>query len=100
MATYEHQCTACNQEFELEYKMSDPVPTTCPLCNTEGQVKRLISWSAGKVELSGQELKAHLTSEAKKAKIEARKNENLVANVVGENNYHQYKLAQDKLAKY
>lgn len=96
---YEHMCTACKKEFELEYKISDPVPTICPLCNVEGQVKRLISWSSGRVELSGHELKEHFKNEQRKAREEVKHSESLRANIMGESAFNQYKLNQDKRSR-
>ena len=86
---YEHLCEACNHEWEDIYKLKDPVPDTCPSCNTKGQVKRLISWSAGRVELSGHEYQQHIKEEAQKLKREASQNENVMANLVGEDKYNK-----------
>jgi len=96
MPTYEHICTACQHEFELEYKMTDPVPTKCPSCNVDGNVKRQISGCSGKVELYGHELTQHLRAEGKKLAKEARRNEYLFANIAGETKYHQTELARNK----
>lgn len=47
MPTYEYQCSACGDAFEKFQSMSDAPLTDCPLCQAEGQVKRLISGGAG-----------------------------------------------------
>lgn len=87
MPTYEHTCELCAHEWEQDYSMSDPVPTTCPGCNKPGGVKRLISWSAGKVELSGKDNVKKLWAEGKAIARDANKKENLLANLVGEDKY-------------
>ena len=91
MPTYEHLCRACNQEFEDIYGMKEPIPTKCPNCNVEGKVERLISGGSGKgiVELTGQELKAHVLAEGQKLKHEANKNEKVLANLVGDDKYQR-----------
>ena len=98
MPTYDHQCTSCQGFFEEIYSMKDPIPTKCPICNTEGGVKRLISRPAkGVVELNGHELLAHVKEEAGKAVIEARNNENYRANIIGEDKYHASLLTNSRL---
>lgn len=47
MPTYEYQCNACGEAFEKFQSMSEAALTDCPLCQAEGQVKRLISGGAG-----------------------------------------------------
>jgi putative FmdB family regulatory protein len=47
MPTYEYQCSACGEAFEKFQSMSEAALTDCPLCQAEGQVKRLISGGAG-----------------------------------------------------
>lgn len=88
MSFYDHLCGNCKQEFELEYSVHASVPTICPLCNHDGQVKRLITYATpGKVELTGHDLKSHLKAEGKKLKAEAMRNENTLANLVGESKF-------------
>jgi len=88
MPTYEHVCEKCSHEWEDNYKMADPVPESCPKCKKKGGVKRLISWSSGKVELSGRELVQKLRADGKKMIRDSRKNENMLANLVGEEKYN------------
>lgn len=95
MPTYDHACTKCSGYFEDIYSMKDPIPTKCPLCQEEGFVKRLISRpSKGVVELTGQDLKDHIKQEAGKAVLEARTNENFLANFIGEQKYHSSQLSK------
>lgn len=95
MPEYLHLCSHCNQEFELEYSIKDDPPTKCPLCNTEGQVKRLISYATpGKVELYGRELQEKVKEDAKKMVREG--GENFVANFLGENRYNSLAGNADK----
>lgn len=42
MPIYEYQCTACQHQFDLIQKMSDPVTKICPKCAKETAV-RLVS---------------------------------------------------------
>lgn len=44
MPVYEYQCEACQYQFELRQKFSDPPAENCPQCN--GTVKKLISSAA------------------------------------------------------
>lgn len=84
MPTYDHLCNACNHEWEESYSIKADVPTICPNCKTEGQVKRLISASGGvTVKLEGKELVNQLRKEGKDLARRARKDENLAANLYG-----------------
>lgn len=101
MPTYEHICEACNYEWEDFYSIKAEIPKECPECKKEGQVKRLISGGSGRgiVELTGNELKEHLTAEGNKLKQEYKTNEKARANMEGEASYHKRQLAIDKLSK-
>lgn len=84
MPTYLHICNACQQEFEDTYSIHAEIPNVCPNCKAEGQIKRLISGGCSvKVELQGKELVQQLWKEGKQIAKEARKNENLAANLYG-----------------
>ena len=96
MPTYDHQCESCSHEWEEVYKMADPIPDVCPNCKTKGKVKRLISWVAGTVKLTGRENVQKQWEDGKKIAREAKKNENLLANIVGEEKYHQKELTRDR----
>jgi putative FmdB family regulatory protein len=86
MPTYEHKCEACQQEFEDTYSIHAAVPTVCPLCNAEGQVKRLISGNvSANVELTGRELVQKLWKEGKDLARQARKDEKLARTLYGSN---------------
>lgn len=101
MPTYEHQCTDCNWEWEEVYGMNDPIPSACPNCKVEGKVKRLISGGSGKghVELTGQELKAHIKAEAEDWKRKASKDEKFLANLVGDGKYQQNVVDRERVMK-
>lgn len=45
MPTYDYRCAACDHEFELFQKMSDPVKRTCPECRKKS-LERLIGTGA------------------------------------------------------
>jgi len=84
---YDHLCSACNTEFELEYSIKEDPPTKCPLCGVDGQVKRLISYATpGKVELYGRELQEKNKEDARKMVRDG--GENFVANILGESRYN------------
>jgi putative FmdB family regulatory protein len=91
MPTYEHVCLECNHEWEDDYSIKADPPTVCPSCKFEGKVKRLISGGSGKgkVELTGHEYKEKVMSDATALKREAYRNENVMANLVGESKYHR-----------
>ena len=89
MPIYDHLCEECNYEWDDLFKMSDPVPTICPSCNTSGKIKRLISVCVGRVELGFQEQKQQIKDDRKRLSKEVRNNENLRANIVGESNYNR-----------
>ena len=44
MPVYEYRCTACNHQFELRQKFSDPPADHCPKCG--GIVRKMVSASA------------------------------------------------------
>jgi putative FmdB family regulatory protein len=84
MPTYEHKCSACEHEWEDIYSMRDPVPTVCPNCKVEGQVKRLISVPGkGNVELTGRDLTTKLWNEGKDLARKARTDYKLAENLYG-----------------
>jgi len=62
-------------------------------------VKRLVSGGSGRaiVTKSGGDLVSHLQSEGKKLRAQAERDENVLANLVGEERYHQDKLQKDSL---
>ncbi len=41
MPIYAYRCSSCNHEADVLQKMSDPVLTTCPVCNAESFAKQL-----------------------------------------------------------
>ena len=41
MPTYEYRCNACNNQFELRQKFSDPPADLCPKCG--GTVRKIVS---------------------------------------------------------
>lgn len=87
MPRYDHKCDSCGYEFEDTYSIYDSPPTICPKCK-ENSVRRMIGFAtAGKVELSGDELKQKVLSDAKDFKKQVMKDEKLLANLVGEQKY-------------
>lgn len=99
MPTYEHRCKSCEHEWEDFYKITQDPPTVCPSCKTEGQVQRLVSGGSGRgiVILTGHERKAYVQAEGAKMAKQMATDENLRANFVGEEAYHQSQLSNSKL---
>ena len=99
MPTYEHLCLHCTHEWEDMYSIKADPPTICPKCGTEGMVKRLVSGGCGRgiVTLTGYELAAHCKAEGRKTANEAMKDENLRANLIGEDRYHNQLLETDRV---
>jgi len=52
MPTYEYHCKACDGDFEVEKRMSDPVDQVCPRCGSP-DTQRLISHSSFVLKGSG-----------------------------------------------
>jgi putative FmdB family regulatory protein len=95
MPIYEHECEACNHIWEDLFSLNDPVPEECPNCKEKGKVKRLLSWCRGKVELTGREHIEQCRRDAQKIKNDALHKENELANLMGEDKYHQI-MSQSK----
>lgn len=88
MITYLHRCDTCSHEWEAEYSIKDSPPKFCVKCNAE-TVTRLINCEGGaKMELNAEEFKEKLQDEVNKMKSQANKNENYLANLVGEDKYN------------
>jgi len=96
MPIYEHQCEACEYQWEDLFKLSDPVPEECPECKEKGQIKRLLSWCSGTVELTGRESLQKAREDGKKMTREMQKSENKMANFVGEDRYQYNKKMSEK----
>lgn len=87
MPNYEYTCVKCEENWEDLYNLSDPIPN-CPECDSSENVVKLISLCAkGVVQLGLYEQKVKIKSDAIKMQKETFKNENLLANLVGENKY-------------
>jgi len=91
MPTYLYECPVHGKFEEIHsitYKL-----TECPKCETEGkktEIKRLINFASGiLVEPNAQELKGKLDKEVADFKKELAKNENLRANIIGEDSYQK-----------
>ncbi|KKN70816.1 hypothetical protein LCGC14_0427080 [marine sediment metagenome] len=99
MPTYEHLCNACEYEWEEFYSIVKDPPTLCPECKMDGKVKRLISGGSGRgiVILTGHDLSAHCKAEGRKIARQAMKDENLKANLIGEEKYHNQLLQTSQI---
>jgi putative FmdB family regulatory protein len=47
MPTYDYECLACGEKFEVFHKITDEPLSDCLKCKATGQVKRLISSGSG-----------------------------------------------------
>jgi len=99
MPFYDHECGACGHIWEDFYSMVTDPPTVCPECKAEGQVKRLIPDNISvRVPLKGRELKAKIAEDSKKLAQQVKTDENLKANIVGEERYHTEEKAKKELS--
>lgn len=51
MPIYEYECSACDNVFEVQQRMSEDPLTSCPDC--EGEVKKLVSASSFQLKGGG-----------------------------------------------
>ncbi len=99
MPTYIHSCTnpECLHEWEDEYSIKADPPKVCPKCNQE-TAKRMISGGSGKgiVELTGLDLQTKIKEDARKLSREAGGSDRVLANLIGEDRFHQIQTAEDR----
>lgn len=102
MPTYLYECLGkgAHGEFEEEHSLKIKLEE-CPHCKEAGlgaqPVRRLISPSTcGKVELTGNELKEHIKTDAKRIQREAAQNESKYANLLGNDKYHALQTKLDR----
>ena len=87
MPEYDHECYDCQYAWQDMYSIHKDPPTICPKCG--GKARRVIlGVPAVKVTLNAQEMKEYIKEERKKVKKEVSQNENLKANIMGEESYH------------
>lgn len=65
MPMYEYRCKACEREFEVEQRMSDPDLVKCEECGAE-QLEKLISWTSVRSDTWQAALKTKNPKEAMK----------------------------------
>jgi len=101
MPTYPHICNECQHEWEEEYSMKAEPPDTCPKCGVKGCVERLVAGGYGRgiVVLGGNELKEQTKQGAAAMINEASRNENYLANMVGEDRYQRNELDRGKIRR-
>lgn len=98
MPFYDHLCEACQHEWEDFYSMVTDPPDTCPKCGAQGKVKRLLPSSvAVRCPKTGMELRQEIADEKKKIRSQMKKDENLRANVKGEETHHREQLGISKI---
>jgi putative FmdB family regulatory protein len=103
MPFYDHRCGDCGHEWEDFYSITKCVPgypEECPKCKAKGNIKRLLSADIGvSVPLTGRELKQSIVKEREKIKKQMAKDENLRANIMGEDNYHNTETNVKKIGE-
>lgn len=98
MPTYDHECYECQYSWEDTYSIHQDPPTICPQCG--GKARRIITAvPACKVVLSGNELRAYIKDEQKKIRQQIKTDENLRANISGEDNYHNTQVNVRKIGE-
>jgi len=86
--TFECQNKECNFLLDEEYYDSmEELPHTCPNCKQETLIRIIDGTAAVRVELYGQELYQKLRGEGLAIKKQACRNENTLANLVGNDKY-------------
>jgi len=102
MPTYFHVCENpdCNHEWEEEYSIKADPPKVCPKCGQE-TAKRMISGGSGRgiVELTGHELSQKIREDAQKIKSDAARSDKTLANLVGEQKFHQLQTERDRVPR-
>lgn len=97
MPSYEHICNnqECNNEWEDFYSINADPPKVCPKCNQE-TAQRVISGGSGKGIMfqTDAEFAEGLKGEVAKIKQKASKNENYMANLIGEDRAHKKLLSR------
>jgi len=96
MPTYEHRCDTCKHEWEDEYSIKADPPKICPECKAETVVRLISLGGKGVVELGGNELVEKLKSDAKALQREAKKDEKVYANLLGEDRYQNMQSQMDQ----
>lgn len=92
------KCEECGNIFEEYYSGAHPLPTNCKFCNSENIHKLFPTKVHCRVELGKQEKYDKMISDRKEAAKEVSKDENLKANIAGEQNYQQQSQWESKLS--
>lgn len=96
MPEYLHKCHSCGHEWEETYSIKADPPKICPECKAES-VQRLINgYGGGRMELTGDELKANLKQDVAKLKKEIYSKEKNYSNFIGEDRYQNIQSNLDK----
>lgn len=99
MPSYEHRCNTCKHEWEEFYSIKADPPKTCPECKAETVVRLISLGGKGVVELTGQELVDKLKADAQALKRDMHKNENVYANLLGNDKYEALQKKMDAAKK-
>lgn len=98
MPVYDYKCKDCEHVFEVFHKIADSGPTECPECK-QNNVFKLMSPIMGSVELRGQELSRKIKADAQKLIQESSKSQKVLANMVGDDKFHNNQLLNDTIKK-
>ena len=103
MPTYEYFCgnSECIGEFEQYHSITIKLET-CPHCQEAGRgeqpIKRLVSGGMGRgiVQLTGKEYTDKIAADGIKMRNEIYSDSNKLANIVGEEKFHQNELRRNR----
>jgi len=94
MPFYDHECKECGHIWEDFYSMVTDPPEECPECGFKSKTHRsAVNNISIRVTLKGNELKAKIKEDGQKLRRRAAKDENLRANLMGEEKHHKEELS-------
>src|SRR5690606_36158608 len=101
MPIFEFECQNCEHIWDDWFSSLNTyeLPEECPNCKVKGKNKKIPSLCSGRVPLTGQDLVQSIKTESKRLKQEAKTNENLRANLLGESQYNSIISNNEKIKK-
>ena len=100
MPCFDLECTECNHFIEDFYlTTTEKPPTECPECHQQTLKKLFPNNVIVRVAFGAQEMQQHLKEEKQKIRKELKTNENLRANLAGNENYHNTLTTASEISK-